>query len=81
MPGSMHTREMIKMVKEKITKDMILGEVVNKYPQTVDVFLKHGLPCAICHIAFHETIEEGAKSHGIKLEKLLKDLNKSIKKK
>jgi len=72
---------MIKMVKEKITKNMTLGEVVRKYPQTVDVFLNYGLPCAMCHLAFHETVEEGAKSHGIKLDKLLKDLNKSIKKK
>lgn len=69
------------MVKEKITKDMILAEVVNKYPQTVDVFLKHGLPCAMCHIAFHETIEQGATSHGINVKKLVEDLNKSIKKK
>jgi len=71
----------IKMVKEKITKDMILAEVVNKYPQTVDVFLKHGLPCAMCHIAFHETIEQGATSHGINVKKLVEELNKAIKKK
>lgn len=69
------------MKKEKITKDMNLGEVVSKYPKTADVFLKHGLPCAMCHIAFTESIEEGATSHGIKLDKLLKDLNNSIKKK
>jgi hybrid cluster-associated redox disulfide protein len=67
--------------KEKITKDMILGEIVIKHPETADVFLKNGLPCAMCHIAFGETIEQGAISHGIKLDKLLKDLNKSIKKK
>jgi hybrid cluster-associated redox disulfide protein len=66
---------------KKITKDMILGEVARKYPETVDVFLEHGLPCAMCHVAFHETVEEGAKSHGISLKKLLDDLNKSISKK
>jgi len=69
------------MVKEKITKDMILAEVVNKYPQTVDVFLKNGLPCAMCHIAFHETVEQGATSHGINVKKLVEELNKAIKKK
>jgi len=72
---------MIKMNKEKITKEMILGDIVSKYPETAEVFLKHGLPCAMCHVAFHETIEEGATSHGIKIDKLLKDLNKSLKKK
>ena len=60
---------------------MILGEVARKYPETIDVFLENGLPCAMCHIAFHETIEEGAKVHGIKVDKLLKELNKAVKKK
>jgi len=66
---------MIKM-KEKITKDMLLGEVVNKYPKAVEVFMKHGLPCAMCGVAFSETIEQGATSHGIDLKLLLKELNK-----
>jgi len=63
---------------EKIKKEMNLGEVINKYPDTVEVFFKHGLPCASCHLASGETIEQAAESHGIKLEKLLKDLNNSV---
>ena len=66
---------------KKITKNMILGEVARKYPETINVFLNHGLPCAMCHIAFHETIEQGAKSHGINAKKLVEELNKAIKKK
>jgi len=72
---------MIRMNKEKITKDMILGEIVSKHPESIDIFFKHGLPCAMCHGAFHETIEQGAISHGIKLKPLLDDLNKILKKK
>jgi hybrid cluster-associated redox disulfide protein len=77
----MHPCEMIKMKKEIITKDMTLGEVTRNYPETVEVFLKFGLPCAMCHVAFVETIEEGAKGHGINLNLLLKELNKVAKKK
>jgi len=71
---------MIKM-KRKITKDMNLGEVVSKYPKAIEVFMKRGLPCAICEIAFSETVEQGAASHGIDLKSLLKDLNKIATKK
>ena len=71
---------MIKM-KEKITKNMLLGEVVSKYPKAVKVFMKYGLPCAMCEIAFSETVEQGASSHGIELKSLLKDLNKVASKK
>jgi len=70
---------MIKM--EKITKKMILGEIVSKYPNSIEVFIKHGLHCAGCGMAYSETVEEAAQMHGIKLDKLLKDLNKAAAKK
>jgi hybrid cluster-associated redox disulfide protein len=70
---------MIKM--EKITKGMVLEEVITKYPKTVEVFFKHGLPCVSCQLASGETVEQATEAHGIKLDKLLKDLNNSIKKK
>ena len=33
-----------KKTSEKITKDMAIGEIVEKYPQTAEVFMKHGMP-------------------------------------
>ncbi|ENO12080.1 hybrid cluster protein-associated redox disulfide domain [Thermoplasmatales archaeon SCGC AB-539-C06] len=62
-------------------KNMSIESVVNKYPQTVDVFLKHGLHCIGCAVAAFENIEQGATVHGIDVKKLLDDLNKAIKKK
>jgi len=70
---------MIKM--KKITKKTVLGEIVMKHPETAAVFFEYGLPCAMCHLAFNETVEQAAKSYGIKLDKLLKDLNKATEKK
>ncbi|MBU2634072.1 MAG: DUF1858 domain-containing protein [Nanoarchaeota archaeon] len=59
---------------------MKLGDVIGKHPETIDVFMKNGLHCVGCHVASYENIEEGASSHGIDVEKLLKELNQSIKK-
>lgn len=64
---------------DKITKDMIIGEIVNKYPETANVFMKNGLQCIGCMMAMMETLEQGAKSHGIDMEKLLKELNEAVK--
>jgi len=64
---------------EKITKNMPLAKVISKYPQTAEIFMKNGLHCIGCGIAAFETIEQGAKAHGIKTDKLLKELNNSIK--
>jgi len=67
--------------KEVISKDMSLGDVLNKHPEVVEVMYKHGLHCVGCHIAAWETIEQGAASHGIDLKKLLDEMNKAVGKK
>ena len=61
-----------------ISKDMPIGEVVEKYPQTVEVFLRHGLMCFGCAVARFENLEQGAMAHGISVELLLKDLNAAV---
>ncbi|MBW2992707.1 DUF1858 domain-containing protein [Candidatus Woesearchaeota archaeon] len=66
---------------EKITKDMPIGEVVNKYPETIGVFMEHGLHCIGCAAAHFENIEQGCEAHGIDADKLIEDLNKVIEKK
>jgi hybrid cluster-associated redox disulfide protein len=54
---------------------MAIGEIVQKWPQTVPVFLKHGLMCFGCAVARFENLEQGAVAHGIDVDALLKDLN------
>lgn len=66
---------------EKITKDMPIGKVVQEHPETFNVFGKHGLHCMGCAIAHFENIAQGCMAHGIDADKLVEDLNKSIKKK
>ena len=61
-----------------ITKDMPIGQVVQKYPKTVEVFLRHGLMCFGCAIAQYENVEQGAVAHGIDAEALVKDLNAAV---
>ena len=58
-----------------ITKEMSIGEVVQNYPDSVEVFLRHGLMCFGCAIARFENIEQGALAHGIDVEALLRNLN------
>ncbi len=62
----------------KITKDMSIKEVVDKYPQSIQVFMMHGLGCVGCAIANFENIEQGALAHGIDIDKLIEDLNKAV---
>ena len=60
-----------------ITKDMPIGEVVEKYPDTAEVMFRHGMHCIGCHVAAFETVEQGAAAHGIDSDKLIKELNEA----
>ncbi len=61
-----------------VTKEMPIEEIVQQYPQTVRVFLSHGLFCIGCAVARFESLEQGALAHGIDVEALVKDLNAVI---
>jgi hybrid cluster-associated redox disulfide protein len=64
-----------------ITRDMPIGNVVSNYPDTIPVFLRHGLMCVGCAAARFENIEQGAAAHGIDVEVLIEDLNEAVEKK
>lgn len=64
----------------KITAKSGIMEVVQKHPETADVFVKHGMHCLGCAAAHFENIEEGCQAHGIDVKKLVADLNKAVKK-
>lgn len=61
-----------------ITKEMTIEEVVSQYPETMMVFMRHGLHCVGCHVSAFESIEEGAMAHGINVDALVSDLNKVV---
>ncbi len=64
-----------------LTKEMSIGQIVEQYPETVPVFLKHGLMCFGCAVARFENVEQGARAHGIDVEALVKDLNEAVSEK
>lgn len=68
-------------ITKKITKDMSLAEITQKYPETMDVMFKHGLFCFGCPHASRETLEQGVAGHpGVELEVLLNELNAAVEK-
>ena len=61
-----------------LTKDLSILDVVQKYPDTVDVFVNSGMGCLGCAAAHFENIEQGAAAHGIDVDALIKNLNDAI---
>ena len=68
--------------KIEITKDVLIGELVENYPELAKVLVEdYGFHCIGCMAAGMETLEEGATVHGMEskeIEKLVKDLKKRV---
>ena len=58
------------MTDDIITRDMTIGDITEQYPSTAEVFMEYGLHCVGCHVAFWETLEEGARGHGMDEESI-----------
>lgn len=52
------------------TKDTNLAELVQKYPDTAETLLDYGLHCVGCFANAFDTIEMGAKVHGMSDEEI-----------
>lgn len=69
----------------KITKETKIFDVVDQYPETLDVFLNFGFkqlsnPVARRTIAKMFTVQQATKIHPVQIDDLLKALNERIKK-
>ncbi|MCQ2958156.1 MAG: DUF1858 domain-containing protein [Candidatus Gastranaerophilales bacterium] len=63
-----------------ITKDMGILDVVQQYPETIEIFGQLGFGCLGCAAARFENLEAGAKVHGFDPDELVAKLNEAIEK-
>ncbi|MBS3749355.1 MAG: DUF1858 domain-containing protein [Candidatus Thermoplasmatota archaeon] len=66
------------MPETKITEDMNIREVIDKYPETVSVFAKYNMGCIGCIAASFESLKDIAAVHGTDVKAFVKDLNEAI---
>lgn len=61
-----------------ITKDTIIGDILDIAPQTAPLFMAIGMHCLGCPASRGETVEEACMVHGIDTDELLEELSKQI---
>ena len=59
----------------EITKNSIIGDVLDQYPDTAELFFSIGMHCLGCPSSQMETIEEAAMVHGINADELVAEIN------
>lgn len=60
---------------EKVTKDMTFHQVLQMSPEVARVLERYNLGCVGCMGAMNETLEQGARAHGLDVDDILRDLN------
>ena len=65
----------------KITKEFNMGELVYKHPSAEEVLLDYGLHCAGCFANSFDSVEAGAKAHGMtdaEIDEMLERVNEVL---
>ena len=61
-----------------VTKDTIIADVLDNYPDTAQFFLNIGMHCLGCPSARGEPIEQACRVHGENVDALVKQINDFI---
>ena len=64
----------------EITKDTIIGDILDIAPQTAPLFLSIGMHCLGCPASRGETVAEACMVHGVDVDKLLAIVKEEIAK-
>ena len=62
----------------KITKDTIVGDILDIAPEAAPLFLEIGMHCLGCPSARGETVEMACAVHGVDADELLQKINDLI---
>ena len=64
----------------KVTKDMLIGELVSKYPETIEILMGAGMHCLGCPSSQMESLSDACAVHGISSDALLATINERLTK-
>ena len=62
----------------KISKDMIIGQILEMDPNMAGILMAGGMHCIGCPSSQMESLEEACMVHGADADALVADLNKAI---
>ena len=62
----------------QITKDTIIGDILDIAPETAPIFLSNRMHCLGCPSSRGETVEQACMVHGVEVEELLAKINASV---
>ncbi len=65
-------------MKKYININTLVGEIVNTYPETIEVLLSKGMHCLGCPVSQAESISDACMVHGLDPHEVIKAVNAKI---
>ena len=63
------------MFQMEITKDKIIGELLDVKPEAAEILLSMGMHCLGCPSARGETIAQACEVHGVDVDEIIAQIN------
>ena len=59
----------------KVTKEMLIGDIIRMDDGVVPILMRAGMHCAGCPSAQGETLDEAGQVHGMEVDALVEEIN------
>ena len=66
------------MAEKLVTGETLVGEIVSKYPESVEILLSIGMHCLGCPASRAESLQDACAVHGIPAEEVIEAINNKI---
>ncbi|MDO5026946.1 MAG: DUF1858 domain-containing protein [Tissierellia bacterium] len=66
------------MTNTYVNENTLIGDLVNQYPETMDILFGIGMHCLSCPASQAESLKDACAVHGLETGMLLEVINKKI---
>ncbi len=63
---------------KELKKDMLVSDIVAKWPELVEPLMMMGMHCISCFASQMETLEEAAMVHGLNADEVIEELKEFL---
>ena len=65
-------------MERQITPNLMVADVLARWPAVIPVFIQHRLACVGCSMAPFETLDDAVRNYGLEAENFLGQLEQAI---
>jgi hybrid cluster-associated redox disulfide protein len=66
------------MAEQYVNGKTLIGEIVTRYPEAIEILLSIGMHCLGCPASRNESLADACAVHGINAEEIINAINEKI---